>query len=86
MKRLKFVFLTSEGKRHHFYPKLKTDKLTNSDIKSVVEQFLEIQSQYPIPGVNLFDKIEKVVWEEKNTKHLFKTKGKAIYIPSDENA
>lgn len=33
MKRLKFVFLTSEGKRHHFYPKLKTDKLTNSDIK-----------------------------------------------------
>lgn len=60
--------------------------MTKSDIKSVVEQFLEIQSQHPIPGVNLFDKIEKVVWEEKKTKTYLKQKGKAIYIPSGENA
>lgn len=33
MKKLKLIFLTSEGKRHIFYPQVDSDKITDKEIQ-----------------------------------------------------
>ncbi|MGX7197384.1 DUF2922 family protein [Enterococcus olivae] len=83
MKKLKLIFLTSEGKRHMFYPHVDNDKITPEEIRKIVEQLIFLDHQNAAGGVHLFDRLEKAVWVEKKEIPLFKKYGNTIIFPKN---
>ena len=72
VKRLKIIFLTADGKRHTFTPKVNVEKMSQAEMQTFVISFLK--KNQTTRTAKLFEKVEKAVILEKKTTPLFKKK------------
>jgi len=72
MKKLKLIFLTSEGKRHIFYPQVNSDKITDKEIQKIIQQLLIVDKSQAKNENHLFATLEKAVWIDKQSTILFR--------------
>lgn len=66
MKRLKIIFLTADGKRHTFTPKVNVEKMSQAEMQLIVINFLK--KNQTTRTANLFEKVEKAVILEKKRR------------------